>query len=252
VRLAVAIVLALAIALLCVAGGGVGSASVTAAAAAGAPASAKQAAGCATARATAARRNVAKPRARLGRTSQRGRTARRSRGAGRSRGARRAAGLLRMSRKTQRSCAGFGLAQRAPAEASAPPRAPDPVAPGADPSDPSDRSAPTPSAPAPGSAPAAPVVSTLGASAYDIDGFVLRLTRTSVPAGDLTVFFRNLDVSDHNLWIEGPGGDVLERISDTVGENGGGSHTLAVTAGTWRLFCALPEHGAMTRTLTVT
>ena len=81
---------------------------------------------------------------------------------------------------------------------------------------------------------------------------MLRLTRTSVPAGNLTVFFRNHDVSDHNLWIEGPGGDVVERISDTVGEDGGGSRTLPVTAGAWRLFCSLPDHGAMTRTLTVT
>jgi plastocyanin len=82
-------------------------------------------------------------------------------------------------------------------------------------------------------------------------GFLLRLTRTSVAAGNLTIFFRNYDVSDHNLWIEGPG-DVVERISDTVGEGGGGSRTLPVTAGAWRLFCALPDHGAMTRTLTVT
>ncbi|MDX6679616.1 MAG: hypothetical protein QOE31_3668 [Solirubrobacteraceae bacterium] len=109
-----------------------------------------------------------------------------------------------------------------------------------------------PPAPAPAVLPAAPVAGTLGVNAYDIDGFVLRLTRSSVPAGNLTIFFRNHDVSDHNLWIEGPGGDVVERISDTVGENGGGSRTLAVTAGAWRLFCALPDHGAMTRTLTVT
>ena len=89
-------------------------------------------------------------------------------------------------------------------------------------------------------------------SAYDIGGFLLRLTRTSVVAGQLTVFFRNYDVSDHNLWISGPGGDVVERISDTVGESGGGSRTLPVTAGSWRLFCSLPDHDAMTRTLTVT
>jgi plastocyanin len=104
----------------------------------------------------------------------------------------------------------------------------------------------------PASAPPAPVVSTLGVSAYDMDGFLLRLTRTSVAAGDLTVFFRNYDVSDHNLWIAGPGEAVVEQISDTVGEGGGGSRTIAVTAGSWRLFCTLPDHGAMTRTLTVT
>ena len=83
-------------------------------------------------------------------------------------------------------------------------------------------------------------------------GFLLRLTRTSVPAGELTVFFRNYDVSDHNLWIASPGGSVVEQISDTVGEGGGGSRTLPVSAGAWRLFCSLPDHGVMTRTLTVT
>ena len=95
-------------------------------------------------------------------------------------------------------------------------------------------------------------MSTLGVSAYDMDGFLLRLTRTSVPAGNLTMFFRNYDVSDHNLWIAGPGDAVVEQISDTVGEGGGGSRTIGVTAGAWRLFCSLPDHGAMTRTLTVT
>ncbi len=102
----------------------------------------------------------------------------------------------------------------------------------------------------PGTKPPPPVVSTLGATGYDIDGFVLRLTRSSVPAGNLTVFFRNNDVSDHDLWIEGPG--VRERISDPVGEGGGASRTLPVTPGAWRLFCSLPEHDAMTRPLTVT
>lgn len=100
--------------------------------------------------------------------------------------------------------------------------------------------------------PPPPPVATLGVGAYDIDGFLLRLTRASVVAGQLTVFFRNYDVSDHNLWISSPDGDVVERISDTVGEGGGESRTLTVTPGSWRLFCALPDHGAMTRQLTVT
>jgi hypothetical protein len=109
---------------------------------------------------------------------------------------------------------------------------------------------PPPAAPPP--PPPGPVVSTLGVGAYDMGGFQLRLTRTSVAAGNLTVFFRNYDVSDHNLWIEGPGGDVVERISDTVGEGGGAARTLPVTAGSWRVFCSLPDHGAMTQTFTVT
>jgi len=112
---------------------------------------------------------------------------------------------------------------------------------------------PAPAAPAAPPAPGtpAPIASTLGANAYDIDGFVLRLTRGSVPAGNLTVFFHNYDVSDHDLWIEGPG-SVLERISDRVAEGGGASRMVAVTPGAWRLFCSLPDHGAMTRGLTVT
>jgi hypothetical protein len=122
----------------------------------------------------------------------------------------------------------------APATAPATPTSTDPVAP-----------------PPPPSPPTAPVLSTLGVGAYDMDGFLLRLTRPSVAAGTLTIFYRNNDVSDHNLWIEGPG-DVLEQVSDTVGEGGGATKTLPVTAGTWRLFCSLPDHGAMTHTFTVT
>jgi hypothetical protein len=30
---------------------------------------------------------------------------------------------------------------------------------------------------------------------------LLRLTRASVPAGTLTVYFRNHDISLHNLWL---------------------------------------------------
>jgi hypothetical protein len=113
-----------------------------------------------------------------------------------------------------------------------------PVAPSGhapDPPDPSAAPVPadapvTATATPPGTAPAAQVHSTLGVGAYDRGGFLLLLTRSSVPAGDLTVFFRNDDVSNHNLWIAGPG-DVLARISDTVGENDGASRTLAVTAG---------------------
>jgi plastocyanin len=99
--------------------------------------------------------------------------------------------------------------------------------------------------------PPPPVLSTVGANAYDMGGFVLRLTKTTIPAGNLTVFFTNHDVSQHNLWIESPGGG-LERISDEIGLNASVNKTVAVTAGTWRLFCSLPEHEAMTRALTVT
>jgi plastocyanin len=237
VRRTAAIALALAVALLCAPGGGAARASGAAA-----PVVAgTQLAGCAKAGSSTGRRSTART------STARRRAAKRPARAARS-ARQRVAGRLSMSRKAQRSCFGFRpaklLAAQPAASAGAPDTAaPGAVAPGAGPSDPP---------PPPGGVPTAPVASTLGVSAYDSDGFVLRMTRTSVPAGNLTIFFRNHDVSDHNLWIEGPGGDVVERISDSVGEDGGATHTLAVTAGAWRLFCSLPDHGAMTRTLTVT
>lgn len=103
-------------------------------------------------------------------------------------------------------------------------------------------------APAPA---AAPVASALGVDAYDFGTFVLRLTRTAVPAGTLTIYFRNHDSSEHNLWIDGPGLGAPLVVSDAVGENGGATTTLPVVAGAWRLYCSLPGHDAMSRTLTV-
>jgi plastocyanin len=98
-----------------------------------------------------------------------------------------------------------------------------------------------------------PAASTIGVEAYDFGTFVLRLTRLSVPAGNLTIYFRNHDVSAHNLWLDRP--DLVaaaERISDDVGKGGGAVTTVRVTAGAWRLYCSLPGHGSMDRTLIVT
>jgi plastocyanin len=97
------------------------------------------------------------------------------------------------------------------------------------------------------------VSSTLGVEAHDgADGFYLQFSHApSAPAGQLTIFFHNRDVSDHNLWIEGSDG-VAQRISDTVGEDLGGSQTVAVAAGSYVLFCSLPGHEKMRATLTVT
>ena len=100
--------------------------------------------------------------------------------------------------------------------------------------------------------PGAPVASTIGAEAYDFGSFVLRLTKTSVPAGNLTIYFRNYDVSDHNLWVQRPRpSGVPTQISEAVGEGGGATKTVAVTAGTWRFYCSLHGHESMTRDLTV-
>jgi hypothetical protein len=183
----------------------------------------------------------------------------------------RCASLRRVAKRHRLAAVRRGAARRA-RKLGCPTKRPDarqPVVPPALPALPGDATAPAQTAPAP-PAPAAPAtpaepgvseppappppppIGTVGVGAYDIDGFLLRLTRTSVVAGQLAVFFRNYDVSDHNLWISSPDGNVVERISDTVGEGGGGSRTLTVTPGAWRLFCALPDHDEMTRTLTVT
>ena len=39
--------------------------------------------------------------------------------------------------------------------------------------------------------------------------------------------------------------------SEAVGEDGGATKTVAVTPGTWRLYCSLTGHDAMTRDLAV-
>jgi plastocyanin len=100
--------------------------------------------------------------------------------------------------------------------------------------------------------PGAPLASTVGADAYDFGTFVLRLTRTAVPAGDLTIYFRNHDSSEHNLWLDPPeDGAPSVKISGEVPQDGGATKTVAVTTGTWRLYCSLAGHGTMTRELAV-
>ena len=97
------------------------------------------------------------------------------------------------------------------------------------------------------------VASSVGAGAYDFGSFVLRLTRVAVPAGNLTIYFHNYDVSEHNLWIAPPAalGRPALLVSEAVGEHGGATKTIPVTIGTWRLYCSLDGHEAMTRDLAV-
>jgi len=97
------------------------------------------------------------------------------------------------------------------------------------------------------------VASSVGAGAYDFGSFVLRLTRVSVPAGNLTIYFHNYDVSEHNLWIAPPAasGRPALIVSEAVGEHGGATKTVPVTVGTWRLYCSLTGHESMTRNLAV-
>ena len=106
--------------------------------------------------------------------------------------------------------------------------------------------------PAPPETPSpAPVASALGVDAFDLGGFVLRLTRVSIPAGTLTIYYRNRDASEHNLWIEGPAGDAPVLVSGAVGENGTATKRVAVSAGTWSLYCSLPGHEAMRAAISV-
>ena len=154
--------------------------------------------------------------------------------AGFRRGAARGRALL-APRTTRPSATGPGPASTGPAVPGAPaPPAGDPPAPGT-------------------TDPAPPVASTIGAEAYDFGSFVLRLTKTSVPAGTLTIYFRNYDVSDHNLWIAAPASSAAAPVlvSGAVGEGGGATKTVAVTPGTWRMYCSLDGHEAMTRDLAV-
>jgi plastocyanin len=99
----------------------------------------------------------------------------------------------------------------------------------------------------------APVAgSTVGVEAHDFGTFALRLTKTAVPAGNLTIFFRNYDASQHNLWMQAPqSGAQPVQISDNVGEGQGATKTVVVTPGTWRLYCAIEGHDSMTRNLAV-
>ncbi len=62
--------------------------------------------------------------------------------------------------------------------------------------------------------------------------------------------FHNFDVSPHNLFLEAPGGAV-RRLTEDLGEGGDVTERVEVAPGAYRLFCALPGHGAMRRTLTV-
>jgi len=133
---------------------------------------------------------------------------------------------------------------------------PAPLASGGDPAPAGDVApAPADAVPAPGDAEPvpAPVRSTVGADAYDLGTFVLRLTRVGVPAGTLTIYFRNHDVAVHDLWLAAPDpGAAPIAVSAAVGENGGAAKTVAVTPGAWRLYCSLPGHEAMSAVLAVT
>ena len=92
------------------------------------------------------------------------------------------------------------------------------------------------------------------ATAEDAGGvFRLRLSRSCVPAGKVLLNYVNRDAQPHNLWVEGvaPAAPARQVIDDVEGP-GSGTGSTELTAGTWRVFCAIEGHEAMTKTIEVT
>ena len=91
----------------------------------------------------------------------------------------------------------------------------------------------------------------LGATAEDVGGVRLRLSRTCVPAGTVLVQLRNVDEQPHNLYAEGiapaaPPREVVGDIDAHVDAQG----SVVLAKGSWRFFCAIPGHEAMAATVT--
>lgn len=100
---------------------------------------------------------------------------------------------------------------------------------------------------------APPTLNAIGVKAYDRDGvFVFETTRAAVKPGPLTVSFRNEDLDEHNLWLEGTAPLVLPmKLSDPIGLHTDVTTTVTLAAGAYRFLCTVPGHGSMTRALTV-
>ena len=120
-----------------------------------------------------------------------------------------------------------------------------------------------PSAPAapPAEQPASPADPTcgpsrhLGATAEDAGGFRLRLTRTCVPSGVVTVNWQNTDSSEHDLWaapLGGATGTVQQIVTAALTTELPVFGDMTLTPGRWELFCSLNGHGAMRASVTVT
>lgn len=115
--------------------------------------------------------------------------------------------------------------------------------------------APTTTGPQPPAAACVPESSEwLTATALDVNqNFVLRLSRTCLRAGRTIVQYQNHDAQEHDLWVEGTSPATARR--QVVGRIAGETMAQAdmhLTAGEWRLLCAIAGHGNMTRTITVT
>lgn len=116
--------------------------------------------------------------------------------------------------------------------------------------------APEPAAaPVAETAPAAPACDPspwIKATAEDAGGaFRLRLSRDCVPAGRVLFSFVNTDAQPHNVWIAGvsPAAPAQQVIADS---DGGATGSADMAAGTWRVYCSITGHEAMTKTISVT
>jgi hypothetical protein len=93
----------------------------------------------------------------------------------------------------------------------------------------------------------------LTVTALDVNAkFVLRLSRTCLRAGRTVVQYQNQDAQEHDLWVEGTSPQVAKRevVASAAPESLEQAET-TLTAGEWRLFCSIPGHGTMSRTVSV-
>jgi hypothetical protein len=82
--------------------------------------------------------------------------------------------------------------------------------------------------------------------------FILRLSRTCLRAGRTIVQLQNQDAQEHDLWAEGTAPVVAKRevVTSAAPESLEQAET-TLSAGEWRLFCSIPGHGTMSRTVSV-
>jgi plastocyanin len=98
-----------------------------------------------------------------------------------------------------------------------------------------------------GSDPAPPPLPDTGTGARSLSvgagEFWLTLSKPSVSAGNVRVEFNNRQAEDpHDLHLEREDGTGARYSFGTLDSGEVASRTLALDAGTWSLFCALPEH----------
>ena len=92
----------------------------------------------------------------------------------------------------------------------------------------------------------------LTATALDVNQkFVLRLSRTCLRAGRTIVRLQNEDAQPHDLWAEGIAPKVAKREITSADLESMTQADADFTPGEWRLFCSIPGHGTMSRTVNV-